>query len=327
MTEGKKKIKLLFLWLTITLVLFVIPTTTYASVILEYVDALQAYNGASFYNKTVAQLIYEESNQHNINPRLILIMLQRESSAITQSTPSSITRQAWPLFYYYDERMAACLNGDEAYCSDISWPHGTGSATYRQRAYDFGGVGQQIAYATAQLRNLHDNASYCGGSLSVSVDGVTINADNAATCALYKYTPHATSYNTDSAFYTNWQSWWGSTPNGGAYSPTNTISDTNFNYVAMSESDINSFLAGKGSWLANHTIAQYISTPYPVIYSPPAATPTRKTGDINGDNNIDLLDLSILAAWWGTNNGEVDFNHDGIVDLLDLSALASAWGT
>jgi len=37
--------------------------------------------------------------------------------------------------------------------------------------------------------------------------------------------------------------------------------------------------------------------------------------------------LSILAAWWGTANVDVDFNHDGVVDLLDLSTLASAWGT
>lgn len=324
--EGGKKIKLFWSWLVITLVLFGLPAKTYASVILEYVDALQAYNDI-FYNKTVAQLIYDESNQHNINPRLILVMLQRESSAITQSSPSSDTRRAWPMFYYYDERMAACLNGNEAYCNDISWPHGTGSPTYRQRAYDFGGVGQQIAYATAQLRSLHDSSSYCGGSLVVSVDGGNITADNAASCALYKYTPHVTSYNADSAFYTNWQSWWGATPNGGAYSQTNTISETNFNYVAMSATDINSFLAGKGSWLANHTIAQYISVPYPVIYTPPPAAPTRKSGDINGDNSIDLLDLSILAAWWGTANIDVDFNHDGVVDLLDLSTLASAWGT
>jgi hypothetical protein len=325
MAEGKQKFKSLWLWLAVALAFFGIPAATYASVILEYVDARQAYYD-TFYNKTAAQLIYDEANQHNINPRLVLVMLQRESSAVTQSTPSSTTRQAWPLFYNYDERMANCLNGDEASCTDTKY----GNPTYRERAYDYGGVGQQIAYATAQLRNLQTNASYCGGSLTVSVDGGDLAVDNAPTCALYKYTPHAVSYNTDSAFYTNWVSWWGGTPNDGAYSATNTISTANFEYVSMSASEINAFLVSKGSWLANYTIAEYISVPYPVVYTapPPAppAPPPRKTGDANGDNVVDLLDLSLLASQWGS-GGSADYNSDGIVDLLDLSILASAWGT
>ena len=325
MRESTHKIKSLFVWLVLALVFFTLPMVAYASVVLENVDARQAYVD-TFYGKTVAQLIYDEANQHNINPRLILVMLQRESSAITQSTPSSTTRQAWPLFYNYDERMADCLNGDESSCADTKYNH----LTYRERAYDYGGVGQQIAYATAQLRNLQTNSSYCGGSLVVSVDGGNLTADNAATCALYKYTPHAVSYNTDSAFYTNWVAWWGGgTPNGGAYSATNTISDANFNYIDMSASDINAFLVGKGSWLANNTIAEYLSVPYPVIYVAPPPTPApppAKTGDANGDNAVDLLDLSILAAQWG-GGGSGDLNSDGVVDLLDLSILAANWGS
>ena len=326
MMEGKKKFKLLWIWSVLLLVLLALPSQIRASVVLEYVDARQAYYD-TFYNKTVAQLIYEESNQHNINPRLILVMLQRESSAITQSTPSSTTRQAWPLFYNYDERMAACLNGDEASCTDTKY----GNPTYRERAYDYGGVGQQIAYATAQLRRLHDDGTYCGGSLVVSVDGSSLTAVNAATCALYKYTPHLVSYNTSSAFYTSWESWWGSTPNGGAYSASNTISDVNFNYVAMSVNEINSFLVSKGSWLANHTIAEYISVPYPVVYTappPPPPEPTYKTGDINRDDSINILDLSVLASYWGQNSpaeARADINSDGTVNIIDLSILASNW--
>ena len=257
---------------------------------LEYVDARQAYYD-TFYNKTVAQLIYEEAIQHDINPRLILVILQRESSAITQSTPSSTTRQAWPMFYNYDERMADCLNGNVASCNDIKYNH----PTYRERAYDYGGVGQQIAYATAQLRNLHDNSGYCGGSLTVSVDGQSLAVDNAATCALYKYTPHEDSYkpnpNGVDGFYNIFNNWFGQPPTT-AYSVTNIISEDNFKYTA--------------------------STP------PPA--PTRKAGDANGDNAVDLLDLSILASFWGQNNADADFNHDGVVDLLDLSILADQWG-
>lgn len=321
----------------ILLLLFLaLPSTVFASIELRYVDAWQAYNAnTTFYNKTVAQLIYDESNQHNINPRLILTLLQRESSSISQTTPSSTTRAAWPLFYMYDERMANCLNGDESKCNDLNWPLGTGSTDYRQRAYDFGGVGQQIAYAIAQLRNLHDNSIYCGGSLAVSVDGSTITTDNAGSCALYKYTPHEDSYkpnpNGTDGFYNIFNNWF-STPPTSTYSKTNIISEDNFIYQAMSVDEINNFLlthgvGGQPSWLANYIIPEYISVAYPGIYVPPA--PTRKPGDGNGDNVVDSTDLSILADQWGksvsTNTG-ADFNGDGVVDSTDLSILADAWG-
>jgi len=67
---------------------------------------------------------------------------------------------------------------------------------------------------------------------------------------------------------------------------------------------------------------------FPASGAPPP--PARKSGDANGDNGVDLLDLSILASQWGqgvTANTGADFNGDGKVDLLDLSILASAWGS
>lgn len=318
------KNKILFVLIAFSV--FAMPVYAKAAIEIRYINARQAYID-TFFNKTVAQLIYDESNQHNINPRLILIMIQKESSAVTRSAPTSDTTGTWPLFYNYDERMANCLSGDESACNDTKY----GKADYSYRAENYGGVGQQIAYATAQLRNLHDNAGYCGGSLVVSVDGQNITADNAATCALYKYTPHLVSYNTASSFYTNWQSWWTSTPNGGEYVSTNVISSANFNYQAMSVEEINNFLIAKGSWLANYMIAEYISVAYPAIASAPApvVAPPRKAGDANNDNAVDSTDLSILADQWGkgvTANTGADYNGDGFVDSTDLSILADAWG-
>ncbi len=77
---------------------------------------------------------------------------------------------------------------------------------------------------------------------------------------------------------------------------------------------------------------------YDVIYKNYLGTEiSRKTiyiiknrlADINGDNSIDLLDLSILANFWGVvSPGEslTDINGDGIVDLMDLSIFANNWG-
>ncbi|OGG13484.1 hypothetical protein A2773_03350 [Candidatus Gottesmanbacteria bacterium RIFCSPHIGHO2_01_FULL_39_10] len=63
----------------------------------------------------------------------------------------------------------------------------------------------------------------------------------------------------------------------------------------------------------------------------PAPTPPAKPvkpGDVNNDDAIDILDLSILANAWdqaGVDN-KSDFNGNGIVDIQDLSTLASNWG-
>lgn len=56
-----------------------------------------------------------------------------------------------------------------------------------------------------------------------------------------------------------------------------------------------------------------------------------RDGDINGDNAIDLTDLSIFGSDWektgSFNNSLSDMNSDRIVDLTDFSILAKAYGT
>lgn len=60
--------------------------------------------------------------------------------------------------------------------------------------------------------------------------------------------------------------------------------------------------------------------------TPPAPT---KAGDVNGDNSVNALDLSIIATNWnmtGKTFAEGDLNNDGAVNALDLSILATNWG-
>lgn len=48
--------------------------------------------------------------------------------------------------------------------------------------------------------------------------------------------------------------------------------------------------------------------------------------DINGDNKVNLIDVSILIANLGTKkDGRYDLNNDGKVDMKDLSILLSKW--
>jgi len=52
-----------------------------------------------------------------------------------------------------------------------------------------------------------------------------------------------------------------------------------------------------------------------------------KIGDLNGDNQVNIFDLSILLTRWGSNDTTADLNHNGTVDIFDLSILLTHWGT
>jgi hypothetical protein len=49
-------------------------------------------------------------------------------------------------------------------------------------------------------------------------------------------------------------------------------------------------------------------------------------GDVNGDNTVNVSDLSLLLANWGKTTAADDLNKDGTVNIFDLSLLLSNWG-
>lgn len=53
----------------------------------------------------------------------------------------------------------------------------------------------------------------------------------------------------------------------------------------------------------------------------------QKTGDLNNDGSVGLVDLSILLSKWSTNDATADLDKNGSVGLTDLSILLSRWGT
>ena len=48
--------------------------------------------------------------------------------------------------------------------------------------------------------------------------------------------------------------------------------------------------------------------------------------DVNGDDRIDLLDLTLVAQNFGQTNSQADINNDGTVDIIDLIAVAQNLG-
>jgi len=70
-------------------------------------------------------------------------------------------------------------------------------------------------------------------------------------------------------------------------------------------------------------------TPAPTPTPPP---PVIKQGDINGDNAVNIFDLSILLSNYGktraqASNPVADLNNNNTVDIFDLSILLSRYGT
>ncbi len=144
--------------------------------------------GEALYGLNAGDLMAREGHDHGINPQVTLVTLEKESSAITQhskptsSLPSSPI-EMWVLGYGWNDTMAAC-----AYDYD----------TARARAINFGGVGQQIAYATAFFRSKYTNPGSCGTPSGTA-------PTNNATKALYCYTPYTHDGNHNFwHFFTQW---------------------------------------------------------------------------------------------------------------------------
>ena len=54
---------------------------------------------------------------------------------------------------------------------------------------------------------------------------------------------------------------------------------------------------------------------------------TSSNGDVNGDGEIEVNDLLILIASWGSDGSNgTDLNGDGIVDVNDALILIANWG-
>lgn len=145
--------------------------------------------GEALYGEMAGDLIAKKAHDHGLNPQVVIATLEKESSAVTRSSPQSVPVEMWVLGYGWDDIMAACGYGYDA---------------ARRRALDFGGVGQQIAYGTFGLRSLF-NKSTDWATPFTSGDGFVVTSSNQATRALYRYTPYVHNANHNFwYFYTLW---------------------------------------------------------------------------------------------------------------------------
>ena len=143
-------------------------------------------NGIS---RSAAQIIWNASQEFDLNPQFLLVLLQREQSLVEDESPTQ-DQLDWALGY------AVC---DDCEKSD-------------PRIAKYKGFGNQIYYASKRIREsfLEDLSSRgytengVGPGIEMEIDGILVTPINNATAVLYAYTPHL---HGNQNFSTIWQRW------------------------------------------------------------------------------------------------------------------------
>ncbi len=288
--------------------------------------------GAIFYGKTVARLIWEEAQEHGISPRFMLTHIQKESSGVTENIIGQ-PRDHWALGYGYPDQMDACYDSG-AYCSPEE------VAAYRQRAIDYGGVGQQIAYATSWFQR-----HYGDFNPPQPATGQSFNCMNRPTCLMYLYTPHIGG---NQNFYNIFLGWFGDPGTVISYNDTSPIDTrtygTSIRFNGSKEVDTEVYFGdewvgtnGFISWGKdlNLPVGTYTNTVTykkngQVVATKSIKIVRQKEADINGDNSVNILDLSILSNSYGQKESadpmaNLNPSVDNEVNLLDISIFANKW--
>lgn len=302
--------------------------------------------GSGANGRSAAQIIYDaahatygaaqglgiDQSTGTINPKAIMITLQKEQSLITTST--------------YNERG---LNYAMGYgCPDAT---GCASATHL-------GFSEQVGWGAWQLRyNIlkYDTGrtDACGskpGNVKTITDwdgARSVYFSNRATTSLFCYTPHT--YYGNYNFWKLGIEWFGfgvGSGNPGSINDTSSASGRmyangkylvkSFKATDVSVSYNGQVIAGTGSNSWQYELNPDVGTRnYVFSYSNgDAKTITiekRKNGDINGDSSVNLLDLSLIGGAWGQNVKDDDWTNmnpeaDNVINLLDLSIFANSWG-
>ncbi|MBU0661115.1 serine hydrolase [Patescibacteria group bacterium] len=136
-------------------------------------------------HRTAADIIYRASQEHNINPKYLLVKLQKEQSLITDKTPT-------------DNQ----LNGATGY--GITDGCGWSCDMYLNNK----GFGKQVDKAAGVIRWYYDHKGEESwikqANNTYTIDGQRITPQSDATAFLYTYTPHIQG---NQNFWLLWQNW------------------------------------------------------------------------------------------------------------------------
>ena len=168
-------------------------------------------------NISAAQLIYNAAQTYSINPRVLIVLLQKEQGLVTDT---------WPLTIQY--RSATGYGCPDTAACDSQYYGLTNQLNWAARMFHAIQVNDPNWYTPYVLGNnfiRYNPISSCGGS--------TVNIINRATQALYNYTPYQPNqaalnagYGTGNGcssygnrnFYLYYNDWFGSTIGNAVYS-------------------------------------------------------------------------------------------------------------
>lgn len=140
-----------------------------------------------------SDIIYRATQEHRINPKYLLVKLQKEQSLITDKSPAQ------------KQFDGACGYGITDGC-------GWNCEAYLNNK----GFGKQVDSSAGIIRWYYDNVNkeiwIKRPKLTYIIDGQVVMPQNFATAFLYTYTPHIEG---NKNFWSLWQSWFGQTyPDG-----------------------------------------------------------------------------------------------------------------
>lgn len=142
--------------------------------------------------KLATDIIYDAAQKYRINPKFLLVTLQKEQSLVTDDTPSS-KQLDWATGY------AVCDSCDRA----------------DPRVQKFKGFGAQVDNAAGIMRWYYDNQSnpiVKKKDTPLIIDNTSVTPGSWATAFLYTYTPHL---HGNANFWRIWNTWFQQVyPNG-----------------------------------------------------------------------------------------------------------------
>ncbi len=326
-------------------------------------------------NRRAAKIIYDTAHGANdasgtlngivintttgtINPRLILVTLQKEQSLITLTNAD---REA--NVDQYNRRLEramgyACPDGASCDARYLGFTKQVENASWQLR-YNYEAAGQSQAWwdqyysATSSVcHRQYIKNNTC--SFSDSSGSYSVTLTNQATASLYRYTPHV--FNGNYNVWKLFNTWFTASSTAAPAAPAS-VNDTN-EVAAKTFTDKYKVEGSKATGLfvyfGNTQIAGPDDTHWVIEFTPDVGNKdynieyrnsnnngtvvaTKKVtvdrhavGDINGDNKDDLLDLSLLGETFGQGVPDGDWRNlnpevDSEVNILDLSILADKW--
>lgn len=154
---------------------------------LAYYDAIWPENGLA---TRAMDIIWMTAQKFRINPKFLLVLLEREQSLVSIQKPPMQKRLTWAMGY--------------AVCDKCRLNH--------PLVAKYGGFGSQVYYAAERIRSIYlaDLAKHgvtqtgMGPGITKKIDKRKVTPVNFATAILYTYTPHITG---NKNFFLLWNRW------------------------------------------------------------------------------------------------------------------------